>query len=199
MNYTHNGDTYKSKDGHLCCLAGPKTVLSTLPALNIDGSVTDPYLLAFSSYVHEADNRGQTVTEVGDTHFVELNPKSIDDQTKLGLLWWFLSQTGEIFNMVGFFEVASANYNDQVPAGVPNRSYIDGNEDEQVRTWAQWKDATHNHFGPWDGKYYVPGSSFGVNIKASELYAGQQGTGVTVRTLKEFKTIQDANAPETGE
>lgn len=104
---------------------------------------------------------------------------------------------GSVTGLPVWIEVAEANYNNEVPSSLPNRVYIDENEEEVVRKWSEWKDSYHEH-KYYGTKYYIPGNSFGVELHSSEFLPLYTNPPNGVRLLKqsEFKAIQEANQEE---
>lgn len=98
---------------------------------------------------------------------------------------------GEVEGLPIFIEMTSDFHTDtDVPVFVPNATYIDENEQTISRKWSEWKDATHEHHTIGD-KVYVPGASFGVELKGSVL-AQLYGASYTLKTQPEFEAIKEA-------
>ena len=78
-----------------------------------------------------------------------------------------------------------------VPTGVPDRSYTDENDQEIIRKWSQWHDATHPVYEVDDNgtdTVVVSGNGFGVELTGSEIVAATTGNDadVTPMTGPEF-------------
>jgi len=112
---------------------------------------------------------------------------------------------GDVIGCPLWFKVAEADYTNEVPAALPNRTYESQVLDEEqapvldengdpifetiVKTWAEWDDVSHA--GPWGGYYYVP-SSAGTRylLDASVVVV----TGVSFVTQPEYAVVAAENA-----
>jgi len=89
-----------------------------------------------------------------------------------------------------FITVANANYSDQVPSYMPNRTYINEEEVEVVKTWEQWK-ATNNTYRSNGSEYYIPTRAYGSKWLA---------TSVLLKLINDGYTLTDfANYPANTE
>lgn len=95
---------------------------------------------------------------------------------------------GEVEEMPAFIEFTPAAYAKNVPEGIPNRSYTNDKGNESIRTWSEWKDATHEH-REINGKHYVPSNAFGYDLKGSELTIVHAISGANVLTAAEYKAL----------
>lgn len=75
-----------------------------------------------------------------------------------------------------FVRVLAANYNDEVPEGLPHREDEEGN----VRTWKTWRSEGHEETqpNPIDGNFYFRSSRFGNPLKDTELILIHNSEGV---------------------
>ena len=80
---------------------------------------------------------------------------------------------GEVDGLPVYFVVPEANYEDNMPAGFFNSAITepDPEDEEQTitrqRKWSEWKSPNHTH-ELIDGNYYIPSTSWGVHMKASQ-------------------------------
>ena len=88
-----------------------------------------------------------------------------------------LSQGFTVEGAPVFIKMNTATYNGDVPEGIRNR--IDP-ADNSVRSWAFWKDATHEHMDAADGDKIVPGNSWGEELATPELLV-LLGAGYSMR------------------
>lgn len=68
-----------------------------------------------------------------------------------------------------YIKMDTTKYATNVPEGISNRTYLNDAEETVIRTWAEWKDATHNHMTADDGDKIVPGNSFAKELTSAEL------------------------------
>lgn len=101
---------------------------------------------------------------------------------------------GEVDGYPVFFELTPTAYAGDVPAYMPDRSYIDDNDNEVIRTWAEYKDDAHEHT-EINGKHYVASNPFGYDIPASAWIQADDETGITVKTVEEYKSILPSEEP----
>lgn len=93
---------------------------------------------------------------------------------------------GSVSGYPVFIKMSTSTYTGDVMTGMPNRTYLDGNNVEQTRTWDEWKDSTHEHFDADDGDKLVPGNSFGTELTGAEIAALYADSDYTVLTATEF-------------
>jgi len=93
---------------------------------------------------------------------------------------------GSVTDYPFYIKMSTATYAGNVPDGMPNRSYTDEDDNEVIRTWAEWKDATHNHFDADDGDKMVPANSWGVELTSTEMTLLNGLTGYELLTSAEF-------------
>ena len=77
---------------------------------------------------------------------------------------------GEFEGLTVFFVIPEASYQDDVPVGFPFSTITELVNEEEVtrqRTWEEWKSPNHTH-ELIEGNYYIPSTSWGVHMKASE-------------------------------
>lgn len=82
---------------------------------------------------------------------------------------------GAIKYVPTFMVLLSSMLDDPIPEGLPNRSYIDDNDNEVIRTWRTWRDDAHLIRYSLDGSL----ASFGLNGFGEDL------------TIAEVKIIND--------
>ena len=93
-----------------------------------------------------------------------------------------VAEGGEVEGYPVWVELDAAAYETTVPDYLPNR---DTNEDTpKRRKWSEYKDKNHNH-EEYESKHYVPGNSFGTELKGSEIKQLVDG-GLTVLDRKQF-------------
>ena len=115
-------------------------------------------LLAFYDATPEKLSDGRLSVEIDSNH---------PAVTIMLVLGWVQSG-GEIEEFPAFLAMSDEVYDQEVPAGIPNRSYTDENDTEVVRKWSEWKAANHTHRTE-NGIHYVPTNGFGVDLKGTEL------------------------------
>ena len=156
-------------------ITGPKTII--LPA-SLGGNDADFQLASLASvFGLKVDNLGDTVRLAG-----------ITDWTLFGraLVASYLAKGCEVEGYPVFFAVSDMSA--QVPANFPNRTYLDGEEVEQVHTWATWSQVMPTSPVTVDAVTYVSSNdpySQGEPLPASVWSA----SGVTVVNVPEYQAI----------
>ena len=77
---------------------------------------------------------------------------------------------GDVDGLPVYFVVPEADYENDVPTGFSNSTITETIEDEDVtrqRKWSEWKSPNHSH-QLIEGNYYIPSTSWGVHMKASQ-------------------------------
>lgn len=92
---------------------------------------------------------------------------------------------GDLEGLPLWYEVADLDA--EVPASLPNRTYLDSDEAEQVHTWntyyaGQWSPVEH------DGKWYPPAQDVWDGGRLHDLSV-VLGSGLTHKTLAEYQAI----------
>lgn len=107
----------------------------------------------------------------------------------------FVGLGGIVTGFPCFIKMTLAQYALEVPAGIRGREYIDENEVTIVRTWSEWKDATHNHSDAADGLHkLVPGNSWGVELDGDEM-AILAAAGYTLLTPPQYLAELPSETP----
>ena len=132
--------------------------------------VSDPYLggdpiPALKAYFDFAKGHSTVVSRtINGISSVELDHESMTiDPILLSLSSGFTVEGAPIY-----LKMTPLIYVSQVPEGISNRSFM-VEDQEVVRTWAEWKDSVHEHMDATDGDKIVPGNSFGYELSSAEL------------------------------
>ena len=97
------------------------------------------------------------------------------DSISMSPLLLALSEGFSVEGAPVYIKMSPATYAGDVPQGISNRSYFDEEGTEFVRTWAEWKDGSHEHITAADDDMIVPGNSFGVELPSSDLFILMMG------------------------
>lgn len=147
------------------------SIIASLPkpvfdAIALDNTNALYPLLVYASMVGLKVNARKDpaeITGIVDTDVFRLS-------TALGIV----QAGGEVKNLPAWIKIPTANYEDEVPAYLPKRTYQDEQGNEVVRKWSEWKDGVHEH-NLIGTDYYVGGNSFGEELLGTilaQLYAG---------------------------
>lgn len=115
---------------------------------------------------------------------------------------------GDIEGWAAVWMLNTSTYDEPMPEGIPNNSYVDETDPENPvtvrRRWDQWGDSNHNHYYveefELDGqtitnKIMIPCWSWGTNILGTEMSTGQQVIGVNLIDRDNFqKTVNQGAA-----
>jgi len=119
----------------------------------------------FKDLIEEASWRGATVTRSGDDGTLTVtDAQDLDIPTYMAIVTAGLNVAG----LPVWIKMSPATYTGDVPTGIPNRSYDDGQGNTVTRKWSEWKDSTHEHMDAADGDKIVPGNSWGSELTGSE-------------------------------
>lgn len=116
-----------------------------------------------------------------------LTVNSEDSSTSAVLL--ALSKGGDVEGAPMFIKMTSSKYQQQVPVGIHERTYMDPEGNELNRKWSEWKSANHEHMDATDGDKIVPGNSWGVELSSAELKSLIALTGYTLVLGHEVKAL----------
>lgn len=96
-----------------------------------------------------------------------------------------VSKGCKVYNFPAWFKVDPA---DEVPEGIPNRTYVDDADETVVKTWEQWCDDSHREqflTERADGFHYCATVQNNAYMEWSEVLA----IGLTVVDTIEYKAI----------
>lgn len=62
---------------------------------------------------------------------------------------------GGVVNYSPYIKVSEANIDEQITDGLPNRTYLDGDNVEQIHTWRTWEMPNYPLPEPIEGYYYL--------------------------------------------
>lgn len=141
-------------------------------------------LIAYASFVglrFDASADPVRVQEVNDYSILDLT-------TMLGIV----ALGGEVHGYPCWIELGANVIDTEVPEYVPHRT----DDEENVRTWADWHDSTHNH-NEIDGKWYVQSNSFGTELDGSilaQLHADED-VDITLHDETSYKALMPTDDP----
>lgn len=113
------------------------------------------------------------------------------ESVTIGEVVYAVSKGFEVENMELVIEMTEAKYDNQVIAGVPNRTVTDEEGNETVLKWNEWKKPNMKHYHIGD-KYYIP-TNAGIKtryMKGSEFINVHGKTGYKLLTMAEFAALQ---------
>ena len=136
------------------------------PAANLEAGDPNPFFAFIDSIDKSGNFLERTDTEA---KLVTVNNDDLKwiDVNRCLLLY---AVGGDVEGLTVFFVVPEANYQDDVPVGFPFSTITELVDEEEVtrqRTWEEWKSPNHTH-ELIEGNYYIPSTSWGVHMKASE-------------------------------
>lgn len=149
--------------GDACALMG---VSAQNTVANLAPGDPNPFFL----FIDSVDKSGNTLVRSGN--YASLKTTNSDD------LQWInpdrcvllTAAGGDVDGLTVIFVVPENSYETNVPDGFPYGKYVDdssGEPTEVLRKWSEWKSPNHEH-RLVDGNYYIPSTSWGVHLKASE-------------------------------
>lgn len=101
---------------------------------------------------------------------------------------------GDVEDYPVFIELTDAVYNGQIPEFMPERTYLDEQDNEVIRTWAEYHDDSHTH-ETIDSKHYIPSNSFGYNLNASVWVQLLSETGTDIKSIEEYQALFPSEDP----
>lgn len=127
-------------------------VTPEVPIANIAAGDPNP----FFRFIDSVDKSGNGITRNVDVSVMQtINDDDYAWFPTLDRLYLLAAIGGDT---EGFEVFLQANPDDEVPVGVPDRTYLDENDQEVVKTWLQWAHPAHQtdfpHAKP-DGNHYV--------------------------------------------
>lgn len=129
------------------------------------------------------NSRGLVVTDAGDTAELRgIKNFSLFTKTFASLC---VSKGCKVYNFPAWFRVAPT---DEVPEGVPERTYVNDADETVVKTWEQWCDDSHRSqfmTERADGYHYCATVQNNAYMEWSAVLA----TGLTVVDTVEYKAI----------
>lgn len=193
--------------------------------LPIKGGYPNPLFRVIDSIdkQKETDPNIKPIFSVGETwsDMAEVGPVIRKIWLASGYLYCLVMSGGECIDAPIWFVVPEANYEDNLPEGLPNRTKKvlitedSGEVDEQgdpimvpvldeageptyntvAKKWSEWNEVAHS--GPWGGNYYIS-SSAGTRylLNASTCVVAANSVGISIIGLPEFKKLQSDNTPE---
>jgi len=119
------------------------------------------------------------------------------DFAPINLLFVVNDLGGEVYFYNPYIKVAEANIDDEIPEGLPNRTYtvvIDDSDpdniitEERVHTWRTWRDENHPLGDVVNGYYYFISNTFFDYLLGSELVLINNATGVEIISIEQYQS-----------
>lgn len=156
--------------GHFKISILPKYIIS-IP--DETGQETNEYFSSLlDKYSTNILKRGWKVYEDGD--FISADVKSLTVDEFLLLMQF----GGRAYNFAPGIKVEAININDAIPEGLPNRTYVNEDEETIVHTWSSWHDDMHINFTYSDGSILISSMPFSTYLSDSVLLTIHNSPGV---------------------
>ena len=128
---------------------------------------------AYFYNVAQAQMDGANVKVNNVTNMTEIKTYVFDNAYTLPELFTLVSNGGDTEGLETFITMPKAKLTNQIPVGLPNRSYTTGEGDDEVthiRTWENWRDGNHPiRYNIADTEAAFGLNTFGVCLNISQI------------------------------